>query len=56
MANVSSQWGDYAVEKLLEMTGRSRHLRVITGVLTEPCLDLRRLEASRANTGRSGTN
>ena len=44
--DVSSQWGDYAVEKLLEMTGRGDHLRVITGVLTKQCLDLRRLEAS----------
>ena len=45
-SDVSSQWGDYAVEKLLEMTGRGGHLRVITGVLTEQCLELRRLEAS----------
>ena len=44
--DVSSQWGDYAVEKLLEMTGRRDRLRVITGVLTRQCLDLRRLEAS----------
>ena len=43
---VSSQWGDYAVEKLLEMTGRGDCLRVITGVLPEECLELRRLEAS----------
>ena len=41
----SSQWGDYAVEKLLEMTGRSGQLHVVTGVLPEQCLDLRRLEA-----------
>ena len=42
----SSRWGGYAVEKLLELTGRGGDLRVITGVLTEQCLDLRRLEAS----------
>ena len=42
----SSQWGDYAVEKLLEMTGRGDRLRVVTGVLPEQCLGLRRLEAS----------
>ena len=42
----SSQWGDYAVEKLLEMTGGGDQLRVVTGVLPEQCLDLRRLEAS----------
>ena len=44
--DVPSRWGDYAVEKLLEMTGRGDSLRVITGVLTEECLELRRLEAS----------
>ena len=27
----SSQWGDCAVEKLLEVTGRHDHLRVLTG-------------------------
>ena len=43
---VSSQWGDYAVEKLLEMTGRGERLRIVTGVLPEECLDPRRLEAS----------
>jgi len=42
----SSQWGDYAVEKLLDMTGRGGQLRVVTGVFPEQCLDLRRLEAS----------
>lgn len=41
-----SRWGGYAVEKLIELTGRGGDLRVITGVLTGQCLDLRRLEAS----------
>ena len=45
-SDVSSRWGDYSVEKLLEMTGRGSQLRVITGVFPEQCLDLRRLEAS----------
>ena len=45
-SDVSSRWGDYSVEKLLEMTGRGGQLRVITGVLPEQCLDLRRLEVS----------
>ena len=44
--DVTSQWGDYAVEKLLDLTGRGGDLRVVTGVLTGQCLDLRRLEAS----------
>ena len=43
---VSSQWGGYAVEKLLELTGRGGQLHVVTDVLPEQCLDLRRLEAS----------
>ena len=34
-----------AVEKLLEMTERGDHLRVVTSILTEECLELRRLEA-----------
>ena len=42
----SRQWGDYAVEKLLEMTGRGGPLRIVTGVLAEQCLDLRRPDAS----------
>ena len=45
-SDVSSQWGGYALEKLIEMTERGGDLRVITGILTEQCLDLRRLEAS----------
>ena len=44
--DVPSRWGDYAVERLLEMTGRGDSLRVIIGILTEECLELRRLEAS----------
>ena len=44
--DVSSRWGDYAVERLLEMTGRGDSLRVVIGILTEECLELRRLEAS----------
>ena len=45
-SDVSSQWGSYALEKLLEMTERGSDLRVITGILTEQCLRLRQLEAS----------
>ena len=45
-SDVSSRWGDYSVEKLLEITGRDGQLRVITGVFPEQCHDLRRLEAS----------
>jgi len=45
-AVVSGEMGaGNAVEKLLEMTGRGGQLRVVTSVLPEQCLDLRRLEA-----------
>ena len=44
--DVSSRWGGYAVERLLEMTGRGDSLRVVIGILTEECLELRRLESS----------
>ena len=42
----SGRWGDYAVEKLLDMTGRGGDLRVVAGILAEECLELRRLDAS----------
>ena len=45
-SDASSRWGDYAVERLLAMTGRGGQLRVVTGVLPGQCLDLRRLEGS----------
>ena len=44
--DISSRWGDYAVENLLELTGRGDDLRVITGVMTEQCLDVWGLTAS----------
>lgn len=45
-SDTSSQWGGYAVERLLELTGRGGQLHVVTGVLPEQCLGLRRLEGS----------
>ena len=44
--DISSRWGDYAVENLLDLTGRGDDLRVITGVMTEQCLDVWGLTAS----------
>ena len=44
--DVSSRWGDYAVEGLLELTGRGDDLRVVTGVMSEQCLDVWGLTAS----------
>ena len=45
-SDVPGRWGEYSVEKLLEMTGRGGRLRVVTDVLPGQCLDLRRLEGS----------
>ena len=37
----STQWKDYAVERLIEMAGKSEELEVVTGVLTEECQNIR---------------
>jgi len=39
-----SRWGSYTVEKLLELTNRVGQLIVITGILTQSCADVRKLE------------
>ena len=39
-----SRWGAYTVEKLLELTNRVGQLIVITGILTQSCADVRKLE------------
>ena len=39
-----SRWGGYTVEKLLELTNRTDKLIVITGILSEACADVRKLE------------
>ena len=41
-----SNWGAYTVEKLLELTNRGDQLIVITGILTQACADVRKLETS----------
>ena len=41
---VQSRWGAYTVEKLLELTNRVGQLIVITGILTQSCADVRKLE------------
>lgn len=35
-----SRWGDYAVEKLVALTGRGDTLDVVTGVLTQECINM----------------
>ena len=39
-----SRWGAYTVERLLDLTNRAGQLIVITGVLTQACTDVRKLE------------
>ena len=39
-----SNWGTYTVETLLELTNRASQLTIITGILTEACADVRKLE------------
>ena len=39
-----SNWGAYTVETLLELTNRASQLIVITGILTQACADVRKLE------------
>ena len=39
-----SRWGAYTIEKLLELTNRADQLIVVTGVLSQACADVRKLE------------
>ncbi len=36
-----SRWQGYTVEKLIEMAGRQDEVEVITGILTQECVDIR---------------
>jgi tRNA(adenine34) deaminase len=51
----TQRFGGYSVEQLIELAGRSDRLRVVTGILTEECLALRREWAARQKTGRQST-
>jgi hypothetical protein len=41
-----SRWGAYSVEKLLELTNRTAQLTLVTGVLTQACADIRKIETT----------
>ena len=45
-ALTQSRWGTYTVENLVEMTDTQNQLTVITGILTQECGDIRKLEAN----------
>ena len=36
-----SRWGGYTVEALIETTGYGANLEVVTGILTQECVDIR---------------
>ena len=39
------RWGDYTVERLVELSKRGGTIQVVTGVLTQECVDIRQGEA-----------
>ncbi len=41
-----SSWGEYTVERLLDLTNCTDQITVVTGILTQECADIRNLEAS----------
>jgi tRNA(adenine34) deaminase len=41
------RWGDYTVERLIEFAKRSGTIQVVTGVLTQECVDIRQGEGGR---------
>jgi tRNA(adenine34) deaminase len=40
-------WGDYTVERLIEMAKRRDSIQVVTGILTQECVDIRQGEGGR---------
>lgn len=36
-----SRWGDYTVEGLIETTAQGANIEVVTGILTQECVDIR---------------
>jgi tRNA(adenine34) deaminase len=45
-AQAGSRWGDYTVEKLIALARRSGEITVVTGILTQECADIRRVEGA----------
>jgi tRNA(adenine34) deaminase len=41
------RWGDYTVEHLIEVSKRSGTIQLVTGVLTQECVDIRQGEGGR---------
>ncbi len=43
-APAERRWGDYTVETLIAHTQRSDQITVVTGILVQECIDVRRVE------------
>jgi tRNA(adenine34) deaminase len=41
------RWGEYTVERLIELSRRSDAIQVVTGILTQECADIRQGERGR---------
>jgi tRNA(adenine34) deaminase len=46
-APAERRWGEYTVERLIELARRVGSIQVITGVLTQECVEIRQGEAGR---------
>ena len=44
-APAGRRWGDYSVETLIAHTQRGDQMTVVTGILTQECADVRRVES-----------
>jgi tRNA(Arg) A34 adenosine deaminase TadA len=45
-APAERRWGQYTVERLIEFAERSGTIQVVTGVLTQECVDIRQGEVA----------
>jgi tRNA(adenine34) deaminase len=44
---VERRWGEFTVERFVELAKRDGSLQVVTGVLTQECIDIRQEETGR---------
>jgi tRNA(Arg) A34 adenosine deaminase TadA len=40
----AGRWGDYTVERLIDLAKRGGAIEVVTGILTQECADIRQSE------------
>jgi tRNA(Arg) A34 adenosine deaminase TadA len=41
------RWGEFTVERFVELAARSHSLQVVTGILPQACIDIRQGEVGR---------